>query len=123
MAAVVSPISSRKMVPPWATSKSPGLSVSAPVNAPLLVPEQFTLEQRLRQGPTIDGDKRPVPSWAMVMDGTGDEFFAGPRVPLQQHRDGGWDSAIHERKDLRPWPDWYRQSHRIAADGPFHAEA
>ena len=57
---LISAISSRKMVPPWASSKQPWRRSSAPVKAPLLVAEDLALEQGLRDGRAVHGHERPL---------------------------------------------------------------
>jgi hypothetical protein len=52
-----SPTSSRKSVPPLATSKSPLRLVSAPVNEPLAVAEELALDEVLGQGAAVDRDE------------------------------------------------------------------
>ena len=44
---------------------------------PSLVPEQITLQQRLRDRRAVDRDKRLAASWTVAMQGAGGEFFAG----------------------------------------------
>ena len=76
IASGASPISSRNKVPPSANSNRPGLSLSAPVNA-------LSRDRRIRSrtgslaGATIHFDERTVLSRAVVVNGPGDEFFAG----------------------------------------------
>src|SRR5690242_7639895 len=48
------------------------------------VPEQFAFKKRLRNGAAIHGNKRVCGPWAVVMDCTGDQFFPGPALPLNQ---------------------------------------
>jgi hypothetical protein len=56
----ISPISSRNRVPPSACSNRPSRRRTAPVNAPLLVPEQLALEQRLGERGAVELDERPA---------------------------------------------------------------
>ena len=52
-----------------------------------LVAEEFGFHQRLGNGRAVDGDERLVLAAALVMDGFGDEVFAGAALAL--HQDGG----------------------------------
>ena len=52
-----------------------------------LVAEEFGFHQGLGNGRAVDGDKRLVLPAALVMDGFGDEVFAGAALALYQ--DGG----------------------------------
>ena len=54
-----SPISSRKSVPPSATSKRPRFA-DGPGEGALLVAEQLALDERRRHGRAVDGDERPL---------------------------------------------------------------
>src|SRR5262249_51642618 len=49
----------------------------------LLVTEQLTLQERFRQSGAVDGDQVARP-FATMMDGSGDFFFPGPRLSLDQ---------------------------------------
>ena len=67
---LISPISSRKIVPPWATSNRPGLALSAPVNAPRSCPNS-SLCSRLScsaaQSTTTNGlDLRGLRAWSSL---------------------------------------------------------
>ena len=44
--------------------------------SPFLVPEEFALQQLIRQSRAVDLDKGPIPARAAVVDGSGDEFLA-----------------------------------------------
>ena len=57
VASVMSPISSRKIVPPSHCSNLPMRWAAAPVNAPFFVAEQFAFQQVLRDGGAIDGQE------------------------------------------------------------------
>jgi hypothetical protein len=79
--------SSRKMVPPWASSKRPILSWTAPVKAPFFVAEEFGLEEVLGEGGAVDGDEGLVLAGGVEVEGAGDEFLAGAAFALDE--DGG----------------------------------
>ena len=66
----------------------------APVNAPLLVPEQLALEQPGGDGGAVQLHERPAAAAAQVVDGAGDQLLAGTRLPLDEH--GG----VGRRDDL-----------------------
>ncbi len=50
-----------------------------------LMAEQLALQQFLRDGSAIDGNKRFVPPIAVEMDGVGDELLARPAFPQDEH--------------------------------------
>ena len=80
-----SPISSRKRVPPLASSNRPFLWRSAPVKAPALVAEQLGLQQVLGQGRAVDGHQRPPPGDVAEVDRLGHQLLARPRLARHQH--------------------------------------
>jgi hypothetical protein len=49
------------------------------------VAEQLALHESCRDGGTVDGDKRTVLAWTTAVQGLGEEFFAGPSLPVNQH--------------------------------------
>jgi hypothetical protein len=53
----------------------------------LLVAEEFGLEQRFGDGGAVDGDERAVLPFAVFVEGTADEFLAGPRLAGDEHID------------------------------------
>ena len=55
----ISPISSRKSVPPSAASTRPGWSLTAPVKAPARVAEQLAGQQLVGEGRAVDDDEGP----------------------------------------------------------------
>ena len=59
-----SPISSRKIVPPSATSKRPRVRGDRAGEGALLVAEQLALDERGGQGGAVHGDERPAPAGA-----------------------------------------------------------
>ena len=50
------------------------------------MPEQLALEQRLRDGAAVDGDKRPGGARRLVMDKAGDSFLADSTFTGDEHR-------------------------------------
>ena len=90
----ISPISSRKSVPPVAASNRPGLSRSAPVNAPLTYPNSSDSSRFSGMAPQFTGDERAVAAVALVVDQAGDELLAG--AALAGDQDG-------RRVGERPW--------------------
>ena len=65
----MSPISSRKSVPRWASSALPDLAARRPGEGALLVPEELVLEQVVRDGRAVDRDERrpwPAPTAGAV---------------------------------------------------------
>jgi hypothetical protein len=53
---------------------------------PLLVPEQFRLDQGIGNRCTVEADHRRIAAGALVVQGPGDQLLAGPGFP--QHQDG-----------------------------------
>ena len=94
MASVISLISSRKMVPPSATSNRPRLFWLAPVKAPFTISEEFALEQGLRKRAAVDGNESLGGARRTNVHGAGHQFFTGAALAVDQHRAGrGSDSA------------------------------
>ena len=60
---------------------------------PLLVPEELTFNQRRRECRAVHPDERPGMTAAALVQGTGEELFAGAGRSQQQHR------RVH-RRDL-----------------------
>src|SRR5215471_12544645 len=52
----------------------------------LLMPEEFTLDERRGQGRTVDFDQRPVFARTAVVNGPRDEFLARTRFAQDQYR-------------------------------------
>ena len=87
-ATLISAISSRKMVPSWASSKHPWRRSSAPVNAPLLVAEDLALEQRLRNRRAVDGDEGPPAPRRQLVERARDELLARAALARDEHGGG-----------------------------------
>ena len=77
---VISPISSRKMVPPSASSNSPFLFAVAPVKRPAHVAEQLGLEQRLGQRRRSSPRRTDVRGAAIVVDRARHQLLARARL-------------------------------------------
>ncbi len=84
----MSPISSRKSVPPSASSNLPRLALHRAGEGAALVPEELGEEQALAEGRAVDGDERAVPARAREVDVAGKHLLAGPALPGDEHRDG-----------------------------------
>ncbi len=100
----MSPISSRKSVPPSAASKRPGARVDGPGERALLVAEELALEERLRQGGAGHLDEGPVPSRAVLVERLGEQLLAGAALAEEQHRGGGGGhlaDRLEDRQHLR----------------------
>ena len=69
------------------------------------VPEELTFQQRVRHGAAIDGDERLERAGTVLMDRTGDQFFPGSALSLNQHRRpaGGY------------FPDQFEDFHDVSA--------
>jgi hypothetical protein len=96
----ISPISSRKIVPPSASSNRPRRAAIAPVKAPfswpkisLLVAEDLRFEQGFRKRRHVHGDEGLVTPWRERVDSPGYELFARPGLARNENR------GLH-RRDL-----------------------
>ena len=87
VASVISPISSRKIVPLSAVSKRPLRMVMAPVNEPFSWPNSSRLQQRLRQGRAADLHQRMRIALAGPMQRLRHQLLAG--AGLAGDEDGG----------------------------------
>ncbi len=79
-----SPISSRKIVPPSATSKRPNFRLSAPVKAPFSYPNSSLSIEAGRQGRTVHLDQRAIPAGTVLVNRPGHQFLAGARLAQDQ---------------------------------------
>ena len=86
MAGVVSPISSRKIVPFSASSNSPGWSFVAPVNAPALWPNSVLSRRVSGSAPQLTATKRGVAAGRLAVDVASDDFLAHSGLARDQHR-------------------------------------
>ena len=82
----MSPISSRKRVPPSASSKRPRRRAKAPVNAPFSCPKSSEQEQRLDQRRAVDGDERARGAVARAVESLGDELLARAALAADEDR-------------------------------------
>ena len=84
-----SPISSRRTVPPAASSSRPLRSWTAPVNDPFKCPKSSrSTRLGLRAARQIGKNGPPLPA-AVAVNRPGDELLAGSALPGNQHRDVG----------------------------------
>ena len=129
----MSPISSRKIVPPSASANRPGVSAMAPVKAPRHVAEQLALEQRLGERRAVDGDERPRRAagcgWWMARATSSLPVPLSPRIStvLRPGRDAG-DRSCRPRpspasgRRCRPVaPRRHRERRARLALAPEHA--
>lgn len=84
-------ISSRNSVAPSAISNTPTRLPIRPGEGAALVAEELTFEQRRRDGVAVHRDEVPGFARAQLVDESGDEFLAGPR--LARDDDGTSDRA------------------------------
>src|SRR5579862_8633194 len=88
-----SPISSRNNVPPSASSKRPGLSLSAP-ERPFYVAKELALEKTFRHRAAIQFDQRAFASRALLVDGARDQLLSRTAFP------GDQDGRIGRRNEF-----------------------
>ena len=98
-----SPISSKKSVPPLASSKRPLRMAVAPVNASRLVAEEFAFNEIFRQGGAVDRDKGAFTAFAGRVDGS-DRIPRAAR-PLSSKVPQGKSVHTHDA-----WPNCCPQS-------------
>ncbi len=79
-----SPISSRKMVPSWASSTSPPCSCSAGEGAPD-VAEEFAFDHLFGNGGAVDGHELLVTAQAVGVDGPGHQLLASAGGAGDEH--------------------------------------
>jgi len=88
----------------------------------LLMAEQFGLHQGFGNGGTVDGYKGPLAAGAVVVDGLGDQVFAGATFSLNQNcsgfAGGNLVNELHQFRDLPGDPD-----HVVIARAPPHLPA
>ncbi len=66
---------------------------------PARVPEQLALQEMVRDGPAVHGDKRTRAPPPAVVDGPGDELLARAALAVNEHRRGGVLDLGDERPD------------------------
>ena len=86
MAGGISPISSRKMVPWWASSKSPRRESMAPVKAPFSWPKSSLSSTVRRERGHVYRDEGLVPPGGERVHPAREEFLAGARLAGDEHR-------------------------------------
>ena len=96
----ISEISSRKSVPPCASSTRPFRAVAAPVNAPAHVAEQLALEQRFRDRGAVQRDEGTPPARAAVVDGPRHQLLPRPALPCDEDVEIGPGGALDQREHL-----------------------
>ena len=95
----ISPISSRKSVPPSARSKCPRWTPVGAGEAAALVAEELALDEVGGDRAAVDRDHRPRAAPAERVHGLGDQLLAG--AALAQDQDRGARSARRGRSDRR----------------------
>ncbi len=86
---VISVSSSRNSVPPFAVSSRPGLSRSAPVNAPFLWPNISDSSSGSGRAAQLIGTRARPGAAAVLMDELGDDFLARSALTADEHRGVG----------------------------------
>ena len=86
MASGISPTSSRKIVPPWASSNRPLRWPTALVKAPFSWPNSSLSSRVLGEGRAVDRDERGVAARRGVVDGPRHQLFAGSGLADDQDR-------------------------------------
>ena len=82
---LMSPISSRKIVPPSATSNLPRRSATAPVNAPRTWPKSSLSISSSGIAAQLTSTNGAVPAAAERVDGARDELLAGAVLAVDEH--------------------------------------
>ena len=95
----VSPISSRKIVPPSANSNRPFLSACAPVNAPRLCPNSSLSSSVSGSAPQFCATKARSLRAPGVVDGARHQVLAGARLAGEQHGGVGLRDLLHHVED------------------------
>ena len=84
MSMVIVPISSRKRVPPLATSKRPFFEATAEVKAPLTWPNRVDSRSSEGTAPVLTGTKGLVFAWGVGVKSFGNELLAGAAFALDE---------------------------------------
>ena len=92
------PISSRKSVPPWASSKRPTRSARASVNAPAHVAEELALEDALRDAAGVQRHEGPGRALRGRVQGARDDALAAAVLAGDEHVGVG---RAHARDDVQ----------------------
>ena len=101
--ACVSPTSSRKIVPPSATSKRPFLSACAPVKAPRLWPKSSLSSSVSGSARAVLGDEALVLARPRVVDRARDQVLAGAGLAGDQHRGVGLGHLLASPRTPASW--------------------
>ena len=96
----MSPISSRKSVPPSACSKRPALRAWAPVKAPFSWPNSSDSIRSRGIAAMLMATNGPVAALAVVVQGAGDQFLAGAGFAGDHHRQVGLHQAGEHAVDV-----------------------
>ena len=89
-------MSSRKIVPPCASSNRPGPVLDGPGERAALVAEQLRLDQRLGEDRAADRHERLVPPRAGLVDEVGDHLLPGAGLARHQHAAVAVGDHAHE---------------------------
>ena len=93
-------MSSRKMVPPWASSNLPFLSRMAPVKEPRTCPKSSLSSRVSEREPQLILTKGPFLAVGVLVDIMGQHGLAGARFPGDQHRGHGVGDGVHQFQEL-----------------------
>src|SRR5471030_853345 len=85
----ISPISSKKSVPPSAASKRPNFCATAPVKA-LFMTEELAFQESQRNRRAVHLHERSTATPAVVVYGLRNELFAGTCFALDENGGVGW---------------------------------
>ena len=85
----MSPISSRNSVPPSRRLEPAYALRHRSRERASLVPEELAFEQLRRDGRAVHLHERPMPAFAVHVDGARDEFLARSGFASNQHRGAG----------------------------------
>ena len=100
----MSPISSRKSVPPSASSKRPRLVLTAPVKAPRTWPKSSLSIRPSGSAVQLIGTKGLLRSARRKVQGAGDQLLARPALAGDQDVDPATRHLAHQREDLSHRP-------------------
>ena len=96
----ISPISSRKSVPPLASSKRPGLLATAPGERAALVAEELALDELLGDRGAVDLDEGLVLAARVLVERAGDELLARAALAGDEHRRRRVGDALEDGVEL-----------------------
>ena len=92
----ISPISSRKSVPPSASSKTPVRSETAPLKAPRTCPKSSLSMRFSGMAPQSIGNEGPRRPARRGVERARDDVLARPRLPLDEHGGVGGRDALED---------------------------